>query len=303
MLKMKTLVFLLLIVFSLSAAQTKIVIVYTNNTNGILENCKCPAHAYGALEKRATLIKKIRNESENLIVVDAGDIFDIKQDTLLHRYIAHAYKYIDYDVWACGDQDFIEGFGFFRSALLKLPMQLVSSNIIIPDEKNREKYIIVKMGNVRIGITGSFNTALTKYIPEKAQDNIRVLNQDDALQKVLLELQKKSDYQIVISHSGFEKDTYLAEKFQEIDLIIGGHSQTVLNEPEKIGNTLIAQAGESGYRVGIMELKFNEKKFISADNRLLLLDKSVSDDPGILGIISEYHQKREQLRKERIKNE
>ena len=48
---------LLFLASSNQAGQTKVVIIYTNNTNGFLENCHCPSHPYGALEKRAVIIQ------------------------------------------------------------------------------------------------------------------------------------------------------------------------------------------------------------------------------------------------------
>jgi 2',3'-cyclic-nucleotide 2'-phosphodiesterase (5'-nucleotidase family) len=298
---MKLVVFLLLFLFTPCPAETEIIIIYTNNTNGILENCKCPDHAYGALEKRAAIIKNIRSKHKNVIVLDSGDIFDIQQDTLLHRAVTRAYGLIRYDAWTCGDQDFIEGLDFFRLKLLELPMKLVTSNLKFSCD-NCSKYVILKRNNIRIGITGSFNPDIFKYIPAGVQKKLIFLNQDSSLRDVLSDLHDKSDYQILLSHSGFEKDKYLAESFPSLDLIIGGHSQTVLETPEKIGTTLIVQAGESGYRVGTLQLLFKSKKLISAQNELILLDKEISDDVGVLKIINDYHTKRVKYKK-RKKNE
>jgi len=301
--RMNTILFCLLALFSFVSGQTEIVIVYTNNTNGILENCKCPDHAYGALEKRATVINKIRRQYPNVIVIDSGDIFDIQQDTLLHRYVSRAYKAIGYDVFTCGDQDFINGFAFFRSALMDLPMMFITSNIKFSDDYAVADHTIIKKNDVRIGITASLNPEVFKYTPPEVQQKIKVLDQSTSLQQVLPDLEKKSDYQILISHSGLERDRYLAENFPQFDLIIGGHSQTVLKKPEKTGSTLIVQAGESGYRVGLIKLNFRAHKVVSVENDLILLDENVHNDPKILHIIGEYHEKREKRIKERNKNE
>ena len=100
----------------LPAQDGELVIVYTNNTNGILENCRCPERAYGALEKRAAFIDSARKVHPDLLLLDSGDLLDIRPNALLHRYIIKAYGLMRYDAWTPGDQDFIArpGTGYCR---------------------------------------------------------------------------------------------------------------------------------------------------------------------------------------------
>ena len=107
-----------------------------------------------------------------------------------------------------------------------------------------------------------------------------------------MEIEGKYDYLILLSHSGMEQDKYLAERFPKINLIIGGHSQSLTQPPEMINGTYIVQAGESGYRVGILQLLFVDKRMESCQNKFILLDNKVQDHPGVVKLIKEYHRER-----------
>jgi 2',3'-cyclic-nucleotide 2'-phosphodiesterase (5'-nucleotidase family) len=59
----------------LFAQDQTLYILHTNNTNGALENCYCPDHPFGSVEKRTIFVKDFINEHPNTVLVDAGDFF------------------------------------------------------------------------------------------------------------------------------------------------------------------------------------------------------------------------------------
>ncbi len=72
----------------------------------------------------------------------------------------------------------------------------------------------------------------------------------EAAIEVAKELRPKCDLLIALTHIGIAQDRELAAKCPEIDIILGGHSHTVLEQPERIGNTWICQGGSHGRYVG-----------------------------------------------------
>ena len=67
---------------------------------------------------------------------------------------------------------------------------------------------------------------------------------------------------VCLSHSGFSADCVLAEQVPEINLILGGHSHTILKEPQLVRSTIILQTGSHGRFVGNWNLslvKQNER--------------------------------------------
>ena len=292
MLKAKIIIVILLISGSCIAQNENVVIVYSHNTNGVLENCNCPERSYGALEKRAAIIDSIRKVEKNVLLLDSGDILDIQPSRLLHDHVVQAYKYMNYDYWAPGDQDFVEGGDFFKNLLKGMPASLVSSNILYKGELIGEPYLIEKMGNLRLGITGTINDDLHKYLDSPLSKDFVFQNQYESLKPVLKELMDKAQFIILLSHSGIERDRIIAKKFPAINLIIGGHSQTILEKPEKIGSTWITQVGESGYRLGLFKIWFENDKVKEIKNSVILLTRNMPDNPAVVKLIEHYHQNR-----------
>jgi 5'-nucleotidase/UDP-sugar diphosphatase len=275
-----------------STTAGEILIVYTNNTNGMLENCRCPEQAYGALEKRAALIDSLRMTNKDLLLLDSGDILDIRPNRLLHEYILKAYELMKYDAWTPGDQDFVEGIGFFKNRMMTLPMTMVSANLRI-DEKRADPLWTEKVaGGIRFGITGVISRKTIRFLPDSIQNRLEPEEISTSLGPVLAKLDADDDFIILLSHGGVDHDRELAAHFPQIGLIIGGHSQTIIRDPEKVNNALIVQAGEGGNRTGILHLVFENGKLISYANKLYLLQKNDRDDPRVMELIRAYHKER-----------
>ena len=67
------------------------------------------------------------------------------------------------------------------------------------------------------------------------------------------ELRPDVDLLIALTHIGNLQDIFLAQQCPEIDIILGGHSHTVLPQPVKVRNTWIAQGGSHNRYVGMYE--------------------------------------------------
>ena len=170
------------------AQQDSLVIVYSHNTNGVLENCNCPERSYGALEKRAVVIDSIRDVEKNILLVDSGDILDIQPSKLLHSYIVRAYDYIKYDYWTPGDQDFVEGTDFFLNKLSAFSAILINTNIYYKQSLVGQPYAIKEFGKFRIGITGTIRDDLHKYLDPETGSDFRFNDQFANLDPVIKNL-------------------------------------------------------------------------------------------------------------------
>jgi 2',3'-cyclic-nucleotide 2'-phosphodiesterase (5'-nucleotidase family) len=275
----------------LKAADTELTIIYSNNSNGLLENCRCPEHAYGALEKRAALIDSLRRIMKNVLLLDCGDLLDIRKNKLQHSYVVQGYEIMKYDAWTCGDQDFMEGVDFFGQLLTnpKFP-PVVCTNIMQNNRPLGQKYLIKNYDNLRIGICGTINPDFRNYLEQPAKQFYQFTEQQSALQTVLSGMVSRCDFILLLSHSGYEQDKKIAAWFPMINVIIGGHSQTLLEKPDILGNTYIVQAGENGYRLGVLHLRFAGKQLLAVENKLILLDDRINNSPAVMELIKSYHQ-------------
>ena len=75
------------------------------------------------------------------------------------------------------------------------------------------------------------------------------------MRELVSDLRPRVDVLIVLSHAGHEQELALARAVAGIDVIVGGHSHTKVDEPVRVNNTLVVQAHEYGKAVGVLELQ------------------------------------------------
>jgi len=226
-----------------------------------------------------------------MLLVDTGDIFSAGLNPRRHKFIAKAYKYLKYDIWTPGEQDFIEGKKLFFNALLPAIKTTLNTNLEIDGEMFGKPFVIKEFNGIKIGFTSTITKEVEKYISPIHKIDASIKNPKTTLKPVIENLKENCDIIVLLSHSGYDTDIKFAKNYQDIDLIIGGHSQTLLKDASHIYGTYVVQAGKAGYRVGVLKLKIENSKIMEIKNKLILLDKKVKDHPIIMKIIDEYKNK------------
>ena len=90
-------------------------------------------------------------------------------------------------------------------------------------------------------------------------------------------MRPKVDVLIALTHLGFDADQVLAEAVPEIDVIVGGHSHTRIEEPVVVGNTLIVQAGEHAKELGLLQLTLEDGMITEVARELVPVGADVAD--------------------------
>lgn len=274
----------------------RITILYSNSSNNYLEDCKCPSYPHGGIVRRATLVKNIRKDNDNVLVFDAGDMLSAYEDKLKSEYTLKCYEYLKYDAICIGDQELANGIDFFIERIKNLPV-IVANFAALKDDVFREigkPYRVFEKQNLKIGVIGVISENAFRYYPKEITRNITVGDSAKAIKQSLTQLKKECDIIVLLSHSGLDEDKQLARQINGIDVIIGGHTQNLIEKKLIENNTLIVQAGKNGEYLGELNVLYNKKtkQIEDIDNKLHLLDKKVSDDPYIRGLINEYNEKR-----------
>ncbi len=274
------------------AADRSLYILHTNNTNGALENCYCPDHPLGAIEKRAAFVETWLEKHPNTIVVDAGDLIPLINDAIKDSLACLAYRHIPYDAILPGDQEIIRGRDRFEKLLNLTSAPIINTNLKNPKISGSKPVMIVKRSDLRIALLGIIGPAAIKYYPEAVNSAIKLDDVDVVLKNQLKELAEKADITILLTHQGYDHDVKLAANVTDIDVIIGAHSQTSLKTAQEVNNILVAQAGKEGYYVGVIEIKFDEQnRIISKSGYLEPMKLDMPDHPQVMKIIEEYEQK------------
>ena len=186
----------------------------------------------------ATLVEQFRADTENLLVLDAGDqfqgtlFFTLFQGEVLNTTMNH----IGYDAMALGNHEFDSGPGVLVDFVEEADFPVLCANINI-DPLNEpelaalvEPYVILERAGHRIGIIG-LNTPDTENISSPGP-HVTFTDPAASLQAAADELMDQGVNKIIaLTHLGYEVDLELAASVSGVDVIIGGHSHSFLYDP------------------------------------------------------------------------
>ncbi len=271
----------------------KITILHTNDTHSHIDpfpvdHPKNPN--MGGAARRAAIIESIRKEEKNVLLLDAGDIF---QGTPYFNYYGGELEFklmsmMQYDLATMGNHDFDNGIDGFYAQLPHAKFDFVSANY---DFKNTvlndivKPYKIIFKDGIKIGIFG-LGVQLDGLVDKKLYKETVYNNPIEVAQDMtrILKEEKKCDLVICLSHLGFKykdepekpSDIVLAQKTNNIDLIIGGHTHTFLDKPVIEKNSegkevLINQVGCFGVNLGRIDFYLTNDKLYHNQTKNIII--------------------------------
>lgn len=265
---------LLLAPMSQADAQ-KLVILHTNDTHSQIDPCRVGrGKGLGGVERRLQYIDEVRGQygKKNVLLLDGGDYnqgtpyFTVSRGDL-EIELVNALKY---DVATLGNHEFDNGQEELHRRLKKAKHTTVTCNYDFSGTclKNDIKpCTIVRRGGMKIGIVGA-TTYLEGSVMKSHTDGLVRL---DAIERInyyadYLKNRKHCDLVILLSHMGYSGGSYnkpsdvlAVPNLRNVDIVIGGHSHTFLNEASEVkdldGKVVpVVQAGGQGLVVGRMDI-------------------------------------------------
>ncbi|MFK7753803.1 MAG: bifunctional UDP-sugar hydrolase/5'-nucleotidase [Sedimentitalea sp.] len=291
----------------LASADYSLTILHTNDFHARFEPISkydgpCGAEdnaegkCFGGSARLITAIAAARARSNNAILVDGGDQF---QGTLFYTYYkgqltAEMMNAMGYDAMTVGNHEFDDGpevlAGFMDA--IKFPILMsnadVSAEPLLADKL--AKSTVIERGGEKLGLIG-----LTPQDTDELASPGPNISFSDPVAAVQGEVDRLSamgvNKIIVLSHSGYGVDQRVAAETTGVDVIVGGHSNTLLSNtndraqgpyPTIIGDTAIVQAYAYGKFLGELNLTFNDAGEITqAKGEPLLIDAGVSENDAI----------------------
>lgn len=279
---MKTKLYLIVAAFvivSAAAQKTeKLVILHTNDTHSQIEPTDVSASRnpdMGGYARRLGVINEIRKNEPCVLLVDAGDF---SQGTPYYNFFSgrlevKGYNLMQYDATALGNHEFDNGMDSLAMLLALKNFPVVVSNYDVSASKIREQvqpWLVVKKGKLKIGIMG-LGVEPAGLIMEKNYEGVVYNDPISTAREVsdFLRKKKKCDLVICLSHLGSDStdvkvnDFTIARATTNIDVIIGGHSHSLLENVTTLNaagrRVMIAQMGRSGLYLGRIDLEFTQK--------------------------------------------
>ncbi|MGN5953571.1 metallophosphoesterase [Sphingobacterium lactis] len=254
--------------------EVKITILHTNDVHSRVDPFPMDGSRFqglGGVARRSTLINKIRSEEPNVLLFDAGDIFQGTPyfnvfDGKLELELMSKLKY---DAGTFGNHEFDNGLPGLLKHFDKANFPFISSNYdfsgTIMEGKSKE-YEIFKRDGIKIGVF-AVGVNLDGLVDPNSYKGVKISDPIEVAARMTKKLKQdlKCDVIICLSHIGYSYDTdqvsdlVLAKNSKDIDLIIGGHTHTFLDKPTEVRNldgkiTLVNQTGRSGVNLGRIDI-------------------------------------------------
>lgn len=320
--KLFILFFVLSIVLSVFAEEVQLVILHTSDLHGNIFPIDYATNKTSdvGLAKIATLVKQIKNEFQNVLLIDSGDLI---QGTPLEYYHAKienkpvdpmvlVMNKLGYSSWTLGNHEFNYGLEILNKAISEAQFPALSANIVKKgtEEPAFKPYHIVIVDGIKVGILG----LTTKFIPNwEVPKNIEGLDFLDPVEVAkkyveFLRNEENVDLLIVDYHGGLERDPKTGEPTEEltgedqayqllkevpgIDVLLLGHQHRVI--ATKIDGIPVSMPGNWGKYLGKIVLKLEKE-----DNGWKVIDSTVEQlsvngvepDNEIISLVKDYEEK------------
>jgi 5'-nucleotidase len=257
--------------------KTKITILHTNDIHSHIDAFDSNDPNFpnqGGLLNIYTKILEIRNKETNVLLFDCGDVF---QGTPYFNLFGGVVEFntmskMGYNAGTIGNHDFDNGYLNYKNIIEKHSnFPILNANYIISENHQSAMilpYKIFEIENKKIGVFG-IGIELKSLLDAENFKDIVILNPIECANKTAKILKKENcNFIICLSHLGFQymdqenkpSDIQLAKHSNHIDMILGGHTHTFLNEPVVVKNlknedVVINQAGWAGLKLGRVDIE------------------------------------------------
>jgi 2',3'-cyclic-nucleotide 2'-phosphodiesterase (5'-nucleotidase family) len=293
-------------------------LLHTNDTHGHLLPFSYPAtddpgspiaHLpqrlnIGGAARRATLVNRIRAErGRTTLLLDGGDICDGTPFSTEYHGDADiaVMNAIGYDFACPGNHEFNNTLAQVEKMRADARFPLLCANVrrTTGGSMLYQPYVIKEIGGARVAIFG-----LTTYDGRSypaARDVLSFQQPIEAARELVPQLRKQADFVVAVTHIGVAEDQRLATSVPGIDVIIGGHSHSMVPRPLHVASpgssslpstTIIAQAHQWGGTLGRLDLTLEQTagtwRIKDYKGALLPVTSSVPEDPRVAAVVAKY---------------
>jgi 5'-nucleotidase / UDP-sugar diphosphatase len=272
------------------------------------ENDAQANQCFGGVARRQSAIAEARRKSANVLLLDAGDEFG---GTLFFNRFKGVpeRKFMNelrYDAMTIGNHEFDEGPGVLEQFAKGVNFPLLAANVDLHREPRLKDlikpYVVFELGGRKVGVLGLVSEEAKST--SRPGPNVEFKDIDSSARDAVAQLQSKGvNIIIALSHAGLGRDVELAKTVPGIDIIVGGHTHSVLSNkvvpaegpyPEVISSpagepVLVVTAGSYGKYLGDLEVDYNAQGVAQNwTGEARLLDASVPEQTVMLAEALEY---------------
>jgi len=303
-------------------ADTSMTILHTNDFHSRVEpvskydsGCSAEDNAegkcFGGYARLVTAVAEARERNPDALLVDGGDQF---QGSLFYTYYkgvvaAEIMNNLKYDGMTVGNHEFDDGPEVLRGFMDAVEFPVLMSNADVSKEpalaNKLARSTVVEKGGQKIGLIG----LTPENTNELASPGKFVVfsNPIDAVKGEVAALTEQGINKIIVlSHSGYNVDLRVAEEVEGVDVIVGGHSNTLLSNtnekargpyPTMVNNTAVVQAYAYGKYLGELSVTFDDDgNLTEAKGEPILIDGSIAENADVVARVAELAKPLDEIR-------
>lgn len=286
-------------------------VLHTNDMHAHFEPTRVSGRMLGGYARLATLIHRYRASDPNVVLLNAGDTF---QGTIFfNTYSGLAdlafMNAVGFDAMAVGNHEFDKGPAALAAFANGAAFPVIAANLDVTNEPLLMQRInlsaTVRVGNETIGVVG----AITEELPTISfpGDNVRLRPLVASVQAAIDAFTASGiDKIVLVSYCGYAEEQELAKALRGIDVIVGGHSHTLLGStgieglptgppyPTVVKNkdddtALVVQAWNWGLVLGRLQVTFDDAgRVASWSGAPVAVTEDVPEDPTVASMIRAF---------------
>ena len=250
-----------------------------------------PIDGLGGLARVATIKQQLAAVGKTPVLVIAGDFLSpsVASTVFKGEQMIAAFNAMGLDYATLGNHEFDFGSDVLIQRMAEARWQWVVSNVIDTNTGkpvgNAAPYVVRQFGALRVGIIGL--CLVTEEITPDNLKHLRLVDPFEAAATYLPMLKAEGANAIVaITHLSFPDDRALAQRFPDIDLIIGGHEHFPITATEN--RTLISKAGSDAKFVARLDLNRRPDGVMERFFELMPMTSSIPDEPRTAAVVNSY---------------
>lgn len=266
-----------------------IVLLHVNDVHGQTDTRMVNGQSVGGYSRLSTLVGRVRSSRDpnTVLFLHAGDEFS-RGDDLTRKTLGAAnidiLNSLGLDAWTPGNGDFYNGMENLSARIKQARFTTLAANVTDKSTGRciARPFVVKQVGPVKVGLLGLCTIT-------QGGAGLEANSAIETAAGIVPELRKRADIVVALTHIGYMEDVRLAQDVPGIDVIVGGHSHTVLSEGHRVrgpgGEVLIVQTGSLLDSLGQVELKLKRAdgrwQVESAGATLVPLDAQVQEDPAV----------------------
>jgi len=244
-------------------------------------------------------VMQVRDETSDVLLLDAGDLMtgniisNIEYKDAEGGALVEMMNMIGYDGMTCGNHEFDKHKSNLEQLIAIAEFPVFSANLL--DDKGEsfteEKYHIYNVSGLKVGVIGLTPHPLKGLVNPHNLDEYNTYDPAEAVNNTVEKIDPATDLIIVLSHLGINADRELAGKVNNVDIIVGGHSHTKLEEPELVNGIIILQAGAYSHYLGRLDLTVSGDSVMEFSGSLIpTFSDSIEIDTKLADFVDSFEQ-------------